>query len=187
MMELKGTKIYLRQIHQGDMPQIHQAHEDEELRYLTHTKESYTLKEMTKRYKQLRKDVTREDFSICVTESNQLIGDLTLFAIDLESKKARFRLTLHDKNYQNKGYGTEVVTLVQDFVFKELKLNRLEVEVLSHNSQGIHLFAQTGFKQEGVLRQFVYLNHQYSDNILMAMIRVDYHQARRVPYEMMSI
>lgn len=77
-----------------------------------------------------------------------------------------------------KGYGTEAIALVLAFVFDELKLNRLQLEVYSHNERGLRAYEKNGFKREGVLREALYLNGAFSDEIIMAVIRRDYLKAR---------
>lgn len=73
-----------------------------------------------------------------------------------------------------KGYGTEAIELVLDFVFEELKLNRLQLEVYSHNERGLRAYEKNGFKREGVLREALYYQGAFSDEIIMAIIRSDY-------------
>lgn len=73
-----------------------------------------------------------------------------------------------------KGYGTEAIELVLKFVFAELKLNRLQLEVFSHNERGIRAYEKNGFKREGVLREALHYNGAFSDEIIMAIIRSDY-------------
>ena len=109
--------------------------------------------------------------------SHKIIGDLAILDIDLYNKKAGFRIALHGRSSWNKGYGTEATQLALAFVFEDLYLNRLELEVYSHNPRGIKAYEKAGFKQEGTLRQSLYMNHAYSDEILMGMLREDYYKS----------
>ena len=92
-------------------------------------------------------------------------------------------IVIHKQNQRRRGYGTEATLLAQEFLFKELLLNRLELKVLSHNLAGIRLCEKTGFKTEGILRQSLYFNHQYSDDLVLAMIRKDYNDSRPADWE----
>lgn len=166
--------VYLRAIKDEDMESIYMACQDEEMLYMTGTRRSFTREEITGSYKQFRQDPTRYDFAICLAQSNELLGDLAILDIDLANQKAGFRIALHDPTTLNKGYGTEATRLALAFAFEELKLNRLELEVYSHNVRGIKAYEKAGFKQEGTLRQSLYLNNTYSDEILMAMLWEDY-------------
>ncbi len=144
--------------------------------YMTGTRSAFTLEGITKSYKQFSEDRTRYDFAICLLDNNQIIGDLSILEIDQDNKKAGFRISLHSQSNLNKGYGTEATQLALKFTFEELKLNRLELEVFSHNVRGIKAYEKAGFKKEGVLRQSLFLNDKYSDEVLMGMLQEDYCQ-----------
>ena len=82
----------------------------------------------------------------------------------------------------NKGYGTEATQLALKFTFEELKLNRLELEVFSHNIRGIKAYEKAGFIKEGTLRQSLYMNNEYSDEVLMGMLQEDYFKGLNKKY-----
>jgi len=142
---------------------------------MTGTRKTFTLDEIIKSYKQFSEDPTRYDFAICLVDNNEVIGDLAVLEVDKVNRKAGFRISLHNKNIINKGYGTEATKLAQKFTFEELKLNRLELEVFSHNPRGIKAYEKAGFKKEGVLRNSLYMNDRYSDEVLMGMLREEYY------------
>lgn len=175
-MMIKGTFVYLRFIKEEDMESIYMSCQDEEFLYMTGTRKIFTLDEIIKSYKQFSKDPTRYDFAICLVDTDEIIGDLSIVDIDQDNKKAGFRISLHSKNTLNKGYGTEATQLALKFTFEELKLNRLELEVFSHNVRGIKAYEKAGFKKEGTLRQSLYMNNKYSDEVLMGMLQEDYYK-----------
>ena len=173
-MIVEGTSVYLRTIKDEDMKSIFNSCQDDEFLYMTGTRKTFTLDEVIKSYKQFSEDPTRYDFAICLLDNDEIIGDLAILDIDQENKKAGFRISLHSRNTLNKGYGTEATKLAQKFTFEELQLNRLELEVFSHNIRGIKAYEKAGFKKEGTLRQSLYMNDTYSDEVLMGMLREDY-------------
>ncbi|WP_337969757.1 GNAT family N-acetyltransferase [Virgibacillus salexigens] len=175
-MVILGKVVYLRPIKDEDFESIYNSCQNEEFLYMTGTRKTFTLDEITEKYKQFSKDPTRYDFAICLLDNDQIIGDLSILEIDSDNKKAGFRISLHSRNTVNKGYGTEATQLAQKFTFEELNLNRLELEVFSHNIRGIKAYEKAGFKKEGTLRQSLYMNNTYSDEILMGMLQKDYKQ-----------
>lgn len=74
------------------------------------------------------------------------------------------------------GYGTEAIKIVLRFVFEQLSLNRLQLEVFSHNLRGIEAYEKVGFVKEGTLRQSLFYNDTYSDEIIMAILKSDYRE-----------
>jgi RimJ/RimL family protein N-acetyltransferase len=110
--------------------------------------------------------------------SEELLGDLSILEIDQANHKAGFRIALHNTNHLNKGYGTEAVQLALQYTFEQLELNRLQLDVFSHNIRGIKSYEKAGFKKEGVIRQSLYFNNQYSDEIIMGMLQKDYYELK---------
>jgi len=172
---IKGKSVYLRSIKDEDIESIYKSCQDEEFLYMTGTRKTFKLDEIIKSYKQFSEDPTRYDFAVCLLDNNEVIGDLAVLEVDKVNRKAGFRISLHNKNIINKGYGTEATKLAQKFTFEELKLNRLELEVFSHNPRGIKAYEKAGFKKEGVLRNSLYMNDRYSDEVLMGMLHEEYY------------
>ncbi|MBK5482050.1 GNAT family N-acetyltransferase [Peribacillus sp. TH16] len=171
---IKGNSVYLRPINEKDIESIHMCFQDEEILYMTGTKKRLTKEEIGIDLKQFSKDSTRNDFAICLIDTNKIIGDLSITEIDLENNKAMFRIAIHNKEYFGKGYGTEATSLAQKFTFEQLKLNRLELQVFSHNMRGMKSYEKSGFKREGILRQSLFVKDQYSDEIIMSMLYEEY-------------
>ncbi|KOO52028.1 GNAT family N-acetyltransferase [Viridibacillus arvi] len=173
-MQLENERIYLRTLKESDAPIVLGNTTDEEIRYMTGTKSNFTLNQIKAHINNLNNDSSRYDFAICLKESDQMIGELSIFEIDEEDKKAGFRISMSSIKLTGKGYGTEAIIIVLRFVFEELKLNRLQLEVFSHNLRGIRVYEKVGFVKEGVLRESLYYNGTYSDEIIMSILRKDY-------------
>lgn len=173
---LNGKQVYLREIRKDDMKGLYKATHDKEILYMTGTRHSPSMEQTYQYFEKIQQDDTRIDLAICATENDELLGDLTIIDIDKHNNKAGFRIALHDKKYFGKGYGTEAVEIAIRYAFKELQLNRLQLEVYSHNPRGYRAYEKAGFKQEGVIRQSLYYNNQYSDEIIMGILKEDYER-----------
>lgn len=177
-MRITGTTVYLRPVQKNDMSSFFNAVQDEEIRYMTGTTKTFTMEQLYEHYERMTNDEHRFDFAICLLNSDEVLGDLSILEIDEANQKAGFRIALHHQQIFNKGYGTEAIQLALRFAFEQLKLNRLQLEVFSHNIRGIKAYEKAGFKIEGVLRQSLYVNNQYSDEIIMAMLRTDHDELK---------
>lgn len=58
---------------------------------------------------------------------------------------------------------TEVLKAVIEFGFSEFEINRIETEVMQGNIASVKVLAKTGFKNEGILRQWMYWNDKHYD------------------------
>ncbi|CAH0344389.1 GNAT family protein [Bacillus sp. CECT 9360] len=175
---MRGKSLHLRPIKREDMGSFYKAVQNEELVYMTGTRNTFTMEQLYEHYERITNDDTRFDLAICLLDSDELLGDLSILEIDQANQKAGFRIALHNTNNLNKGYGTEAVQLALQFTFEKLKLNRLQLEVFSHNIRGIKSYEKAGFKKEGIIRQSLYINNQYSDEIIMGMLQKDYYELK---------
>ena len=178
-MHLEGYRIFLRELRESDAEQMLKTSKNEEIRYMTGTKHTLTI-DMIKDYiEKVSKDPSRFDFAICLKEDETMIGDLSIFDIDEDDRKAYFRIALSTIGLTGKGYGTEAIKTVLPFVFEDLGLNRLQLEVYNHNPRAIRAYEKCGFVKEGVLRKSLRYNGKYSDEIIMAMLKEDYENLKR--------
>ena len=72
---------------------------------------------------------------------------------------------------QDKGYGTEAIHLILDMAFRELDMNRVSIGVVGLNIRALEFYRKIGFKQEGILEQGYYCKGEYSDFIMMRILR----------------
>lgn len=175
-MILKSQRIYLRPLQKADAQSFLANTKDQEIRYMTGTKSSFTLEQIQQHIGNCEKDSTRYDFAICLISNNHLIGELSIFEIDADNSKAGFRISMFGTELTGKGFGTEAIKLVVKFVFEELNLNRLQLEVYSHNIRGIRAYEKSGFKKEGILRDSLYYNGQFFDEIIMSILKSEYEE-----------
>ena len=75
--------------------------------------------------------------------------------------------------YARQGYMSEAVQLTLNFCFETLNLHRVEAACLPSNSASRALLLKSGFKEEGLARQFLRINNQWQDHVTFAIIRVD--------------
>lgn len=173
-MKIESESIYLRSLCDLDASILLEITLDEEIRYMTGTKPKFTLEQIETHINNINNDPSRYDFAICLKHTDEMIGELSIFDINQEDRKAGFRISMKSIALTGKGYGTEAIKIVLRFVFEQLKLNRLQLEVFSHNLRGIRAYEKVGFLKEGVLRQSLYYNDTYSDEFIMAILKSDY-------------
>jgi len=104
----------------------------------------------------------------------RMIGNSGVFGIDWASRAAELGIMIGDKSEWNKGYGTEVMNLLQHHCFETLNLNRVFLRVYAENARAIRSYEKAGFVREGRLRDAVYKHGKYDDVILMGVLRAEW-------------
>ena len=72
------------------------------------------------------------------------------------------------------GYMAEALAAVLEFGFRQLEINRIEAEVMRGNTTSEKLLAKSGFKNEGILRHWMYWNDRRYDMTMFSLLRSDY-------------
>ncbi|WP_157949950.1 GNAT family N-acetyltransferase [Vallitalea okinawensis] len=119
-------------------------------------------------------DHSRVDFFIVNKENDEIVGEVVINNIDSKNRCASTRIAIFQEKNYNKKFGTEALLLALDFGFGMYNLHRIELQVYSFNERAIHVYESIGFKKEGVLRDYLYFDHQYHDAIVMSIIENEF-------------
>jgi RimJ/RimL family protein N-acetyltransferase len=94
----------------------------------------------------------RQRFAIETLEGEH-IGNCTYYAIDHKQGEAELGIMIGNRDYWDKGYGTDAVTNLLEFIFQKTRLNRIYLKTLVTNTRAQKCFAKCGFTPCGHLKQ----------------------------------
>ncbi|WP_079526160.1 GNAT family N-acetyltransferase [Solibacillus isronensis] len=99
-----------------------------------------------------------------------ILGYLLLKAETLSrtSHRAQIAVGVHSKS-RGKGIGTALFDYMIQWA-KQAQLHRLELTVIEHNEQAIHLYKKMGFEVEGVKRNSLLVDGQYVNELYMSKL-----------------
>ncbi len=109
-------------------------------------------------------------FAIELINTAQIIGACGYNIINWKNRSCELGIWL-DKTHWNQGYGAEALQILIDFAFDELNLHRIQLSYYSLNERARRCYDKLGFKQEGVLKDYIYRNGKYHDKVIMSIIR----------------
>lgn len=119
----------------------------------------------------LKSDGTSMSFAIRLLNNKTLIGYIGFKSIDHRNRLGEVSIVIGELENHRKGFGTEALSILIEYGFQELNLNRIELTVLSFNRVAIRLYQKLGFQQEGVLRQSLFRDGRYHDVWVMVLLR----------------
>ncbi len=118
-------------------------------------------------------------FSIVASNDDNseiLIGNCGIHNINWKNRVGEAGITIGEKQYHNKGFGTEAMELLLDYGFNTVNLNRIELFVYEYNTRAINLYKKLGFTEEGRKRQFMWNKGKYHDAIMMGMLAEEWRR-----------
>jgi RimJ/RimL family protein N-acetyltransferase len=111
--------------------------------------------------------------AVCLENSGQLVGMVSLTRIDYVHSNAEFNAVVGEHDAQNRGIGTAAARAMVAHGFADLNLHRIYVSILRDNVGSIRMCEKAGFREEGVMRDAAYKNGRYHDMVLMGVLRED--------------
>jgi ribosomal-protein-alanine N-acetyltransferase len=76
--------------------------------------------------------------------------------------------------FWGQGYMTEALRAVIQHGFERMGLNRIDALVYVENDRSVRLLQQLGFKPEGILRDYFYLDGKFYDHTLYALLHKEW-------------
>ena len=105
-----------------------------------------------------------------IEDKNRIIGMINfanIFKGAFLSSIVGYKL---DEYEQHKGYMTEALHAAIVIVFKEIKLHRIEANIMPHNKPSIELVKRLGFEYEGLAKKYLKINGKWEDHIHMTIL-----------------
>lgn len=113
-----------------------------------------------------------------IEHDGELVGRCGLFSVDELARHAQVGIGLLPE-HTGQGYGTDALRALVEFGFRRWNLHRIGLGVLARNERAIASYRKIGFVEEGRLRQAAWVHGEYTDEVLMGLLRPDWVTAAR--------
>ena len=116
------------------------------------------------------------------TAKSTPIGILVVEPGVIDAETARHRLVTLAISlaapFRNKGYGTEAINWVLDWSFRCGGFHRVSIFAWSHNERAVHLYKRLGFVEEGRIRESVWLDRKWYDEVHLGILESEWEALR---------
>jgi ribosomal-protein-alanine N-acetyltransferase len=75
-----------------------------------------------------------------------------------------------DKDHSRKGYMTEALFQMIHYAFYDMKLHRIEANIMPNNIASINLVKKFGFENEGLAKKYLKIKGKWEDHIHMVLL-----------------
>ena len=114
------------------------------------------------------------DFAIETLKDGKYIGGCSINELNVKNRNCTIGIMIGDKEYWSKGYGSDALKILIKFIFEELNINKIKLGVFAFNERAKACYKNIGFKEEGLLKNEIFREGKYHDEILMALFAKDY-------------
>ena len=171
---LKSARIALRPLRQADISLLFEWINDREQVLFSAPYKPVSEDQHQTWFNAIQQRGDTAIFAIQELQTDSLIGTCQLHSIDPVHRAAELQIRLGDVAARGIGHGTEAVSLLLQFAFRDLNLHRVYLHVFHTNAVAIRAYEKAGFVREGVLRQAAHIDGQYVDVLVMGMLREEY-------------
>jgi RimJ/RimL family protein N-acetyltransferase len=173
----RGKLVTLRPLSLKDAPRFCRWLDDPEITnfLLRHGQPAPKLKEEQEWIKERAKK--KDEFHLAIDANDgEHIGIVSLMKIDYYNKNAVYGIFIGNKKYWGQGCGTEAGRLMISYGFRNLKLHHIVLSYIAYNIRGFKSYKKIGFKPEGRLRQQIFRNNYWHDDMMMGILREEWQK-----------
>lgn len=176
-----GDKVKLRAYKKEDIPLACEYMNDSETKKLLVNNIPFpmSLEQEEKWFEGLAGLKDTYNFAIEALEEGKYIGGCGINSINWLSRIVTVGIFIGDKNYWGKGYGTDAMKVLLRFIFEQMNMNKVKLNVFGFNQRAKRSYEKCGFKVEGVLKQEIFRDGQYYDDYAMAILFEEWEKAAK--------
>jgi RimJ/RimL family protein N-acetyltransferase len=173
---LRGQTVRLAPLSKADAPTIAPWYEDAEYMRLLDADAAFpkSAEEVEEFIAELRKNKAHI-FALRRVSDDVLMGMGGLDEINWNNGVAWAVLGL-GRPYWNQGYGSEAMAMILRYAFDELNLHKVQLTVFGYNARAQAVYVKAGFRQEGVMREFLRRDGQRYDMIMMGILEREWRE-----------
>jgi len=173
--EINDGELFLKKISKDDVSFFYESLKNESmtnylslgpLRSLEHSKG------LIKNYIKSWERYLQFNYIIEIREykKSEKIGSVSLWNISWLHRRSEIGIWLLP-NFWEKGMGKKALNLIKNIAFFHLNLNRVEAHIAIENDRSIKMFKGSGFKEEGILKEYLNLNGNFHNSLILACLK----------------
>jgi len=108
------------------------------------------------------------------TKAGTRIGIIDYYDLDWVARSAWTSILVGDSEYWGGGYGTDAMRTLLRYLFRQLGLHRVSLNVHETNTRAQRSYRKNGFVPEGTLREWAYFDGHWENAVLMSVLDRDF-------------
>lgn len=113
-------------------------------------------------------------FVIVDDETDRPVGQIHAGRIDKYNHNAQIGFQILPQ-YRRRGFGYDAVVTLLDYLFLDMKMNRVSADVYEYNDASLKLLLSAGMQIEGRYRKWLYRHNRYWDKIILSILKDEWN------------
>lgn len=175
-MHLETERLLIRDINLDDKQAIFNYRSDAEAnKFQSWIPE--TLEDVEQFIERNNKEFNQPEswYQVLITEKDTkaVIGDIGIHFFGAENLQTELGITLN-KDFQRRGYASEALKGVINFLFSDLKKHRIMASIDPENIDSLKLMKRIGFRKEGHFVKSLFWKNNWTDDVIYALLREEW-------------
>ena len=169
---MSGGRVVLRPLEREHLERCVKWFNDRDVTYYLGREQPLTMAEEERWFAEYRSKVDEEIYAIEVDGNH--VGNIGLHGIDRANRKANLGIVIGEKDYWSKGLGTDAMRTVLRYAFEQLRLHKVNLDVIDYNERAIHVYERCGFVKEGVRREELWKRGRFVNLVRMSILENEF-------------
>ena len=178
---IRGKKTRLRALEKSDLAKVWEWINDEEVMWFwgepCNTQSLAEVEQWFARLQEVAGYASKQ--FVIEAEEGTSIGRIFYEHLDTKHQRTEVGILIGQKEYWERGYGTDAMLAFLDYLFNELGLHRVYLRLQSYNARALKSYQKCGFTQEGILRHNTFTRGEYHDDLVMGILRDEFNQRHK--------
>jgi ribosomal-protein-alanine N-acetyltransferase len=114
-----------------------------------------------------------------ILADGDVIGYAVIEAIDAKNRKCELALVIGEPGHWGKGIAKSLLKTMLEYAFDTLHMHRVWAAVARGNDRSERLLKTAGFLLEGVMREPLIINDEFTDLLCYSMLEHEYYAAKK--------
>jgi RimJ/RimL family protein N-acetyltransferase len=170
---LVGDKVYLRPLEAADLdgPYLGWLNDYDVTRFMETGSTPITSATLQRYVDDMGRAHDTVMLAIVDKATGDHVGNIKLGPVHPLHRRADVGVMIGDKRYWDKGYAREAVSLMVQYGFQRLNLNKITLGVYADHVRAIKVYEHLGFMIEGTQRRHLFRDGDYHDRHIMGILR----------------
>ncbi|OIQ38896.1 MAG: GNAT family N-acetyltransferase [Bacteroidetes bacterium MedPE-SWsnd-G1] len=172
MITLHGEHIYLRAIEPSDLVFLYQLENDERFWAVSNTQKPFSKFLLQQYLDNAQQDIYEAKqlrLMVCEKQTNNSVGMIDLFNFEPKHRRVGTGILINP-TYWNKGFASEAIVLISNFVFQNLDVHQIYANIGASNVTSIKLFEKNGFIKSGTKKDWNFTNGKFENELFYQLI-----------------
>lgn len=173
----EGERVSLRPIEARDLPALRRWHADPEvMRFWGDSAPMVAPDAFEADLRGRLATFETAGYFLIENERGEPIGRAEFERLDPDHRSAEVMILIGEVAAQGQGYGEDATRTLLRYLFETRNVHRVALQVLADNDRAIRLYERMGFVREGVLRDDLFFDGRFHDQIAMSILQPEFRR-----------